>query len=401
VTAPRRGNRRAGSVKGALALVLNAGSRTIKASLVDRSNRTLAAADADRPDGAREPEDRAILERLMTAVRAQAGEAEPSVVGHRVVHGGSDFRSPVVVDDDVLARIDALSVLAPLHNPVALGVIRAARSLLPDVPHVACFDTAFHATLPEVAWRYPLPDRWFNDWGVRRYGFHGLSVEWAVGRAAERLGRPARALDLVVAHLGGGCSVTAVRGGRSAWTSMGLTPLEGLMMTTRSGSIDPGAIVLALRRGLSAEEVEAALDHESGLRGVAGSGDLREVQARARAGDARARLAIEMFVDRAAAEVAAAATRLRRVDALVFTGGIGEHSIPVRGSIVRRLAALRAGGPLAPVLVVEAREDLVIARAALHHARSGNRDRRVAAVGRAAVTGPRARRSKRARAEAL
>ncbi|HET7026432.1 MAG TPA: acetate/propionate family kinase [Candidatus Limnocylindrales bacterium] len=351
------------------ALVLNAGSRTIKASLVDRSNRTLATADADRLDGSGDADDRATLERLVGAVRAAAGDRAPSVVGHRVVHGGSVFRSPVVVDDAVLARIDELSTLAPLHNPVALGVIRAARTLLPDVPHVACFDTAFHATLPEVAWRYPLPDRWLDDWGVRRYGFHGLSIEWSVGRAAERLDRPARALDLVVAHLGGGCSVTAVRGGRSAWTSMGLTPLEGLMMTTRSGSIDPGALVLALRRGLSADELEAALDHDSGLRGVAGSGDLRVVEAAARDGDARARLAIAMFVDRAAAEIAAAATRLRRIDALVFTGGIGEHSVRVRGSIVRRLAALRAGAP--PVLVVEAREDLVIARAALRHARPG------------------------------
>jgi acetate kinase len=182
------------------ALVLNAGSRTIKASLVDRSSRTLAAADADRPRGATEADDRAILERLIAEVRSAGDDpgARPAVVGHRVVHGGSAFRSPVVVDDEVLARLDALSDLAPLHNPVALGVIRAARALLPDVPHIACFDTAFHATLPEVAWRYPVPDRWHDEWGVRRYGFHGLSVEWAIGQASEQLGRPVRSLDLVV-----------------------------------------------------------------------------------------------------------------------------------------------------------------------------------------------------------
>jgi acetate kinase len=242
---------------------------------------------------------------------------------------------------------------------------------MPDIPHVACFDTAFHATLPEVAWRYPVPDRWHDEWGVRRYGFHGLSVEWAIGQASEQLGRPVRSLDLVVAHLGGGCSVTAARGGRSAWTSMGLTPLEGLMMATRSGSIDPGALVLALRRGLAADELEAVLDHDSGLRAVGGSGDLRVVEKAARDGDARARLAIAMFVDRAAAEIAAAATRLRRIDALVFTGGIGEHATRVRTTIVDRLAALRFGTPAPPVLVVEAREDLVIARAAFRLAGRG------------------------------
>jgi acetate kinase len=352
---------------GRTALVLNAGSRTIKASVVDDLGRTHATAEADRADAASGADDRASVERLLDKIAAARG---PVVVGHRVVHGGSVFRSPVVVDDGVLEQIDGLSVLAPLHNPVALGVIRAARELLPDVPHVACFDTAFHATLPEVAWRYPVPDRWLDDWGIRRYGFHGLSVEWSVGQAAERLRRPARALDLVVAHLGGGCSVTAVRGGRSVWTSMGLTPLEGLMMATRSGSIDPGAIVAALRHGSTAASVEAALDRKSGLRAIGGSGDLRVLERQAREGDARARLAIEMFVDRAAAEIAAAATRLRRIDAIVFTGGIGEHARSIRGSIVRRLAALHVGSAAPRTLVVEAREDLVIARAALRLARS-------------------------------
>jgi len=217
-----------------------------------------------------------------------------------------------------------------------------------------------------------VPDRWLDDWGVRRYGFHGLSVEWSVGQAAVRLGRSARRLDLVVAHLGGGCSVTAVRAGRSVWTSMGLTPLEGAMMGSRSGSIDPGALILATRRGASADEVERTLDRESGLVAIAGTGDLRAVEARARDGDARARLAIEMFVDRAAAEVAAAATRLRRVDAIVFTGGIGEHSARVRNGIVRRLRALRRF-EAAEILAIEAREDLVIAAAALRLGRRPGR----------------------------
>ncbi|HEX5451170.1 MAG TPA: acetate/propionate family kinase [Candidatus Limnocylindrales bacterium] len=362
---------RAGSRARGLALILNAGSRTIKASLIDGGGRTLAAAEADRPDGAGEAEDRTALEGLFAELRgADAGEA--AVVGHRVVHGGSAFRSPVVLNEPVLRRIDALSALAPLHNPTAVAVIRVAMSLMGSVPHVACFDTAFHATLPETAWRYPVPDRWLDDWGIRRYGFHGLSVEWAIGETADRLDKPLRQLDLVVAHLGGGCSVTAVHGGRSAWTSMGLTPLEGLMMASRSGSIDPGALVLALRHGLDPTTLEAALDRASGLLAVGGSGDLRVVEERARGGDPRARLAIDMFVDRAAAGIAAAATRLHRLDALVFTGGIGEHSGRVRSSIVRRLAAVRGRGGEGPrVLVVEAREDLVIARAAFRLARAG------------------------------
>jgi acetate kinase len=352
-------------------LVLNAGSRTLKASVVEpAADRTVASAAAERAEEPTPEQDRALVDALVARLGPWA--TATAVVGHRIVHGGSAFRAPVVVDDDVLARLDNLSPLAPLHNPVALAMLRAARQSLPDRPHVACFDTAFHATLPEVAWRYPVPDRWLDEWGVRRYGFHGLSVEWSVRQASARLGRSARAVDLVVAHLGGGCSVTAVRGGRSVWTSMGLTPLEGAMMGSRSGSIDPGALILAIRRGATADAVERTLDRESGLVAIAGSGDLRLVESHARAQNRRARLALDMFIDRAAAEVAAAATRLRRVDAIVFTGGIGEHSRPVRNGIVRRLGALRRF-EAAEILVIEAREDLVIAAAALRLARRRGR----------------------------
>jgi acetate kinase len=354
-------------------LVLNAGSRTIKASVVDASHRTLASGEADRPESARPADDRAIVQDLLGPLLEQTEAHDPGgpvAVGHRVVHGGPTFRAPAVVDDAVLERIDAVSDLAPLHNPVAVAVIRAARSALPDVPHVACFDTAFHATLPEVAWRYPVPEAWLDDWGVRRYGFHGLSVEWSVGRAAEVLGRPVRALDLVVAHLGGGCSVTAVRAGRSVWTSMGLTPLEGLMMTTRSGSIDPGVILHALARGASAHEVGTTLDVGAGLLAVAGTGDVRAVRASATRGDLHSRLGLAMFIDRAAAELAGAATRLRRIDAIVFTGGIGENAAGIRSAIVARLAPLRDGRAAPPTLVVRAREDLVIAAAAFRVVRA-------------------------------
>ena len=285
--------------------------------------------------------------------------------GSQRLSGSTTTRSP---------RIDALADLAPLHNPLAVATIRAARQLLPDVPHVAAFDTAFHATLPEAARRYPVPDSW-TDAGIRRYGFHGLSVDWSVRRAAELLGRPVETLGLVVAHLGGGCSVTAVEGGRSVDTSMGMTPLEGLMMGTRAGSIDPGIIFRLLRDGLSAQDLEADLDHRSGLAGVAGTADMERLLAAEAHRDGRARLAIEMFVRRAAAGIAAAGTHLERVDAIVFTGGIGEHAAPVRARICARLHEVAltgldrevdgdailgtSSGPA--VLRVAAREDAVIA----------------------------------------
>ena len=324
----------------------------------------------------------------------QAGVRPDDVaaIAHRVVHGGATYTSPTLVDDAVLAGIDALAPLAPLHDPVAAAAIRAARRRLPGLPNVAVFDTAFHATLPETARRYPVPAGW-DAWGIRRFGFHGLSVAWSMERAAELLRRPATDLGLVVAHLGNGCSVTAVAGGRSVATSMGMTPLEGLMMGTRSGSIDPGILLAVLRdRRLTLENLSEVLDHGSGLLGVSGtSGDMRALQSSSAAGDPSATLAIAMFVERAAAGIAAAATALSRLDAVVFTAGIGEGAGPVRASIVDRLAVLgvapveadengldrilSGGGDSPAVLRIEAREDLVAARAA------------VAVLGEAAVSG--------------
>ena len=301
-------------------------------------------------------------------------------VGHRVVHGGTRFVSAVRVDDRVLKGIEALAEFAPLHNPVAATTIRATRVALPKVPQVAAFDTAFHATLSEEQFLYPVPWRWHREYGTRRFGFHGLSVEWSTRRAAELLGRPASELALVVAHLGSGCSVTAVLDGRSVATSMGLTPMEGLMMGTRSGSIDPGILLYMLRtRRAGWRELETALDHQSGLVGVFGrAAGMREIEKAAGEGNARARLAIDMFVSRAAAGIAAVTTALPRLDGLVFTGGIGEHSPSVRSAIAGRLAPLgiapapasdvrndavisRSGAAVA-ILRVEAREDAVIAR---------------------------------------
>ena len=272
-----------------------------------------------------------------------------AAVAHRVVHGGDEFRDPTLIDDAVAGRLQELGELAPLHNPPALEAIAEARRLLPEPPHVAVFDTAFHATIPKVASTYALPQRFREEQGIRRYGFQGLSVEWAAECVpVERL---------VVCHLGGGCSVTAVLDGRSLDTTMGFTPLEGVPMATRSGSIDPGALLYLLRHGLSLDELEHALDDDSGLLGLSG---LERVEDLERSDDAGARLALDVFTYRVAGAVAAMTIALGGIDALVFTAGIGENS-----ELVRRLVCERLGGlGRFDVLVLHAREDLIAARAA-------------------------------------
>jgi acetate kinase len=258
------------------------------------------------------------------------------------VHGGRRFVGPALVDDDVEHAIGELSTLAPLHNRRALEEIRRARAALPDVPHVAVFDTAFHRTLPPAASTYAIPERWREEWDVHRYGFHGISVQWVASQVeAERL---------VVCHLGGGCSVTAVLAGRSVDTTMGFSPLEGVPMATRSGSVDPGALLYLLReRLLTEEELADALEHDSGLAGLSGggSGDVREAS----------KLAVDVFVHRVAAAVAAMATACGGIDVLAFTGGIGEHAEDVRERIVERVRFLGSFR----VEVVASREELVIA----------------------------------------
>jgi acetate kinase len=339
-----------------LILCLNSGSSTLKGSMVEAGAQHALRSDSSTWD---DLDDRpATLRRVMTAL--DSSDPDLVAVAHRVVHGGARFTAPVLVDDEVLGGIEGLSELAPLHNDVAVDVIRLAREMLPDVPHVACFDTSFHATLPEGAWRYPVPYAWYEQWGVRKYGFHGLSVEWSVQQAARELGRPVEQTCVVVAHLGSGCSVTAVANGESVWTSMGFTPLEGLMMATRSGSIDPGVIFhLANTGNLPLADIQEALEHQSGLAGVSGHGtDMRAIRSAAEAGDRRAQLAIDMFVARVAEGIAAAMTWINP-DALVFTGGIGEHDEATRSSILRRLRLNESR-----VLVVEAREDVVMADAA-------------------------------------
>jgi acetate kinase len=265
------------------------------------------------------------------------GYEQAEAVGHRVVHGGTRFVQPTLIDDDVVSELDALTPLAPLHNVPALAAIREARSALPDIPHVAVFDTAFHASMPEHAATYAVPRRWREDWGVRRYGFHGIAVEWVSSQVP--------AARLVVCHLGGGCSVTAVRDGRSVDTTMGFSPLEGVPMATRSGSID-AAVLPYLVRGheLPLEDVERQLEDESGLAALGGLDD---------------ELGFGVYTYRIAAAAAQMAMALGGIDVLAFSGGVGENRDDVRSAIVERLAPLDDFR----VEVVPAREELVIAAA--------------------------------------
>jgi acetate kinase len=358
-------------------LILNAGSSTLKVSvLADGSEQ--ADASATVPMGGVGEAAEAFRRAVEAIEKAAVDLSTIGAVGHRVVHGGSLFTRTTMIDDAVLERIRELSWLAPLHNPPAAAVIAAARTALPGITHAAAFDSAFHATLPKEAYVYALPYEWYAQWGYRRYGFHGLSVAWSAERAAALLKRDD--LGLVVAHLGNGCSVTAVWKGRSVSTSMGMTPLEGLVMGSRAGSVDPGVLLSAQRdHGLDARALEEVLEHRSGLLGLSGrTSDMRELLANASSDD-RAELAIAIFERAAAAAIGSAATALPRLDALVFTGGIGEHAVTVRAGIVRHLVSIGVpplkyvsvegdrvlvATPIA-VLVVAAREDVVIAREVL------------------------------------
>ena len=350
-------------------LLLNAGSSSLKASLVESDNgRTIASGLADwagsttryrytvfdgkGPDGKDHPEDVAwkghaqAVRRFLTDLTHSKPVALPdrshlAAVGHRVVHGGP-FTSSVRITPDVRSRITALADLAPLHNPPSLEALAAAEAELPDVPHVAVFDTAFHATLAPLAYTYPVPQQWTRDWGVRRFGFHGLSHAYCARRAAEMLGKPLEALRLVICHLGHGCSAAAVKEGRCVDTTMGYTPLEGLMMATRSGSVDPSVILNVQRsHGLTVDQVEKALNRESGLLGVSGvSADMRQVLAAAGAGNQNAQLALEIYAHRVRQAIGALTVTMGGIDALIFTAGIGEHASAVRQSICAGLDCL-------------------------------------------------------------
>jgi acetate kinase len=344
---------------GLAVLVVNAGSSSLKLRLVGPDDELLG--ERDLPP---QPAD-------LAAELEALGAAD--AVGHRIVHGGERFRDPVVIDSDVETALRELTALAPLHQPKSLAALDAVRAVLPGVPAVACFDTAFHATLTAAASTYALPRAWRERWGLRRYGFHGLSHAWAARRAGG--GR------VVTCHLGAGASLAAVHDGRCVDTTMGFTPLEGLVMATRSGSVDPGLLLWLLEEtGMPERELAEALEHESGLLALAGTADMREVLAGVERRDPDSILALDVYVHRLRAAIAAMAAALGGLDALVFTGGVGERSAPVRAAAPPGLGFLgvaldpqrnesadcdsdiSAAGSAVTTLVVNAREDLEISR---------------------------------------
>jgi acetate kinase len=351
-------------------LVVNAGSSTLKLRVLDGNDVLEFRQDVDPWHGT--PDDE--IARLL--------ESAPDVdaVGHRVVHGGHRPES-ALLDDAVTRELRALSELAPLHQPRALAAVAAVRHARPDVPHVACFDTAFHNSLPAAASTYPLPERWRSRWPIRRFGFHGLSHAWVARRAPELAGVRPHDAKIVSCHLGSGASACAIDGGQSIDTTMGFTPLDGLVMATRPGSLDPGLVVWLLGEGrLTRDELGAGLERHSGLAGVSGTdGDMRHVAARRASGDGAATLAFDLYIHRLKSAVASMAAAMGGIDVLAFTGGVGEHHPSVRGAASAGLGFLgieldpernnratgdgeigRSGAPVRTV-VVTAREDLEIA----------------------------------------
>ncbi len=383
-------------------LVVNCGSSSLKLALFGGQNRKIASALAEKlnnddafarisgddqpvrlPAGATHEQ---ALQALVHEFRErQLMKAAPKAIGHRVVHGGETFREAVLVDDATEDGIEACAELAPLHNPVNLAGIRAMRALFPDRPHVVVFDTAYHHTLPERAYRYALPEHCYTEWGIRRYGFHGTSHYFMAREAARLLGKTPATTSVISAHLGNGCSITAIRDGLSVDTSMGLTPLEGLVMGTRSGDVDPGLFDYLAARGISAAEAHRMLNNDSGLLGLSGqTNDMRSLCELADHGHKPSKLAIDVFCFRLARYVGAMTASLPSLDGLVFTGGIGENSPRIRKETVKHLGLLgieldpelnknhgrisdgRIDSPDSrfPVLVIPTDEELVIAQEA-------------------------------------
>jgi acetate kinase len=325
-------------------LVVNGGSSSLKLRLLDDHDRVVASEDAL-------PDDEDAVRRFIDTC------TDVDAVGHRVVHGGSEFVHPTRVDHELVAALEALVPLAPLHQPIALVGIRVLQRLLPGVPAVACFDTAFHATITPAAATYPLPAEWRERFGLRRFGFHGLSHAYAARRAVELAGHPLP--RLVTCPLGAGSSLSAVVDGVCVDTTMGFTPNEGVPMATRSGSVDVGMLTWLLYAGLGQHELADGLQHRSGLLGLAGTADMREVDAAAERGEQPAALALDVWVQRVSQAVAAMAVSAGGLDGLVFTGGIGENSASLRARVLERVSWLERD---VEVFVIEAREDIEIAR---------------------------------------
>lgn len=382
-------------------LVLNCGSSSIKAAVVCAETgkpafdgiaerlgspeaRLKYTANGARGEVALGVGDHAAAMTAILDALAKTGLAEGLAgVGHRVVHGGERFSASCLIDDEVIATVEAMSDLAPLHNPPNLAGIRAARATFPGLPQVAVFDTAFHQTMPPRAYRYALPEDLYRDYGVRRYGFHGTSFRYVAGEAARRLSRAPSDCALLIAHLGNGCSAAAVLNGKSVDTTMGLTPLEGLVMGTRSGDVDPGLFEYLERvTGRDTHAVTALLNKQAGLLGLSGlSNDLRALLEASSGGHEGATLALDVYTYRLAKSLSALSVALPRIDALVFTGGVGENAASVRADTLARLGNLgfavdpeankthgvNSNGNVAaagsvPALVVPTHEELMIAR---------------------------------------
>jgi acetate kinase len=352
-------------------LVINAGSSSLKLSLLDARDRLHLSRSLPARRGR-------VDDAALQAALAAVGPID--AVGHRIVHGGTEFVEPVLIDERVMMRLADLVDLAPLHQPPSLRALESVVRVIPDVPQVACFDTAFHAQLPEAAATYALPREWRERWDIRRFGFHGLSHAYASRRAADLIGRPVSHLRIVTCHLGAGASLAAVARGISVDTTMGFTPLEGLVMSTRSGSVDPGLILwLEEHAGMPASELAATLEYRSGLLGLAGSDDMRAILIAEHAGDLDAQRAVGVYLHRLRGGIAAMAAAMGGLDALVFTGGVGENAPEIRARAAEGLgflgvgidadrnsgsepdAEIGAAGVTVRALVIRAREDLQIA----------------------------------------
>lgn len=321
-------------------LVINCGSSSIKFGVFDSAEQLLTAGKRERLGGSAGDRQQTHASAI-TDILQEIGHLSIDVVGYRVVHGGSDYSEPTIIDENVIAAIERHIPDAPMHNPYALTAISATSAQLPSAQHVAVFDTAFHARMPRRSIHYAIDQEVADKYSIRRYGFHGISHEYAAGIAADFLGRPINELRIITMHLGNGASACAVEYGRSAETSMGNTPLEGLVMGTRSGDVDAGVILALLRGGHDADSIDELLNHRSGLAGLSGLGnDLREIETAAANGHDRARLAINVFAHRARKYIGAYAAAMGGVDAIVFTGGIGENSASMRGRILQRLEFL-------------------------------------------------------------
>ncbi len=365
-------------------LVLNAGSSNLKASIFEAENGCLKDTEPIWHDKISWQKSNLDSCKHQISELLKSLNYKIDVVGHRIVHGGDKYFEPVLVDQNVIDDLNQLKELAPLHEPVSIIAIECVTEIFEDVKQIAVFDTAFHATMPEASKIYPLPYEWYQKFKIHRFGFHGISHQYGAKQAALLLEKPLDELNLVICHLGNGASLCAISGGKSVFTTMGYTPMDGVAMGTRSGSIDPGILTYLLKnKKLTIDQMETALNEDSGLKGICNISDMHEVERLAFAGDERAKLAIDVYTQKLAGSIAYVYSFLDQVDAVVFTGGVGENSVTIRDMVCKRLAftGLRLDSKLnqeakadcsisskqssANVLVIQSKEDSSIAEECL------------------------------------